>query len=156
MAANLRIDGPGAWTGSEIQNDASWIYRFDAAQVEEIHAALAHAKMAGARIPFARELFPLPRVAGLSAARRDRWLSIRQTRPGDVYILYKSAPSMAPTFKTSCLRVLRKTWPFGGTRVHRISSDPPHWPRLSKQAGRVNYRDDSRPARPTHQPDRSR
>lgn len=63
MAANLRmIDGPAAWTGSEIQNDASWIRRFDAAHVEEIHSALARAKQAGARIPFARELFPLPRV----------------------------------------------------------------------------------------------
>jgi hypothetical protein len=57
------IDGPAAWTGSEIQNDASWIRRFDAAQVEEIHAALAQAKKAGARIPFGPERFPLPRVA---------------------------------------------------------------------------------------------
>jgi hypothetical protein len=63
MAASdrQRITGPGAWVGAEIQDDGSWIYRLDAAQVEEIDAALAHAKRAGARIPFAPELFPLPR-----------------------------------------------------------------------------------------------
>lgn len=64
MAGNIRIiSGPGAWIGSQIQSDTSWIYRFDAAQVEEIDAALAHAKNAGVRIPFSADAFPLPKVA---------------------------------------------------------------------------------------------
>ncbi len=57
------ITGPGAWIGSQIQGDESWIYRFDRAALEEIDAALAHAKRAGATIPYAREAFPVPRLA---------------------------------------------------------------------------------------------
>jgi hypothetical protein len=57
------ITGPGAWIGSQIQHDETWIYRFDRAALEEIDAALAHAKRAGARIPCAPEAFPLPRLA---------------------------------------------------------------------------------------------
>jgi hypothetical protein len=61
--ARERIAGPGAWIGPQIQHDASWIFRVDAADAEEIDAALAHAKRAGARIPFSADLFPLPRFA---------------------------------------------------------------------------------------------
>lgn len=57
------ITGPGAWIGAEIQHDASWIHRLDAAAVSEIDAALAHAKRAGAKIPFPKEAFPLRGVA---------------------------------------------------------------------------------------------
>src|SRR5262245_1683970 len=57
------IGGPGAWIGSQIQRDPSWIYRFDDAALAEIDAALAHAQRAGARIPFAPEAFPLPTLA---------------------------------------------------------------------------------------------
>ncbi|OGA52080.1 MAG: hypothetical protein A3G24_16565 [Betaproteobacteria bacterium RIFCSPLOWO2_12_FULL_62_13] len=59
------ITGPGAWIGRGIQHDESWIYRIDAAAVAEIEAALAHARRVGARIPFAADAFPLPRVAGV-------------------------------------------------------------------------------------------
>jgi len=55
------ITDPGAWIGPEIQNDPSWIYEVDSAAIAEIDAALDHAKRAGARIPFGKELFPLPR-----------------------------------------------------------------------------------------------
>ena len=57
------ITGPGAWIGPEIQRDPSWIHRLDAAAVAEIDAALAHARRVGAKIPFAREAFPLRGVA---------------------------------------------------------------------------------------------
>ena len=36
------ITDPDAWIGPKIQNDESWIYRFDAAALAEIDAALAH------------------------------------------------------------------------------------------------------------------
>lgn len=48
-----------------MQRDPSWIRRLDPREVEEIDAALAHAKRAGARIPFAREVFQLPRFAAV-------------------------------------------------------------------------------------------
>lgn len=57
------ITGPGAWIGPEIQRDESWIHRLDAAAVEEIDAALAHAKRVGAKTPFVADAFPLPRLA---------------------------------------------------------------------------------------------
>ena len=57
------VTGPGAWIGPRIQNDASWIFHVDAEDAAEIDAALAHAKRAGARIPFSADLFPLPRFA---------------------------------------------------------------------------------------------
>jgi TfdA family taurine catabolism dioxygenase TauD len=57
------ITDPAAWIGSKIQHEASWIFRFDAEALEEIDAALAHAKRIGARIPFRAEDFPLPRLA---------------------------------------------------------------------------------------------
>lgn len=58
-----RITGPGAWIGSAIQREAAWIYRFDSASLEELDAALAHAKRAQACIPFGTEAFPLLRFA---------------------------------------------------------------------------------------------
>jgi hypothetical protein len=57
------ITGPGAWIGREIQRDQVWIRRLDEAAVSEIDAALAHVKRIGARIPFAKTVFPLPRLA---------------------------------------------------------------------------------------------
>jgi len=59
------LTGPGAWIGSEIQHDPSWIHRFGDTAVAEIDAALAHAKRVGARIPFAVEHFPLPKLAAV-------------------------------------------------------------------------------------------
>jgi len=46
-----------------IQNERSWIYELDAAAIEEIDAALAHAKRLGVRIPFPKRAFPLARFA---------------------------------------------------------------------------------------------
>ena len=57
------ITGPGAWLGSELQHDTSWIHRLDARSLAEIDTALRRAKEARARIPFATDLFPLLRLA---------------------------------------------------------------------------------------------
>jgi hypothetical protein len=54
------ITGPGAWVGSQLQHDQSWIVRLDPAALEEIDSALARAKGIGARIPFGPDAFPLP------------------------------------------------------------------------------------------------
>ncbi len=53
----------GAWIGPQIQHEASWIYRVDAADIAEFDAALARSKRAGARIPFGADAFALPRFA---------------------------------------------------------------------------------------------
>jgi hypothetical protein len=65
------LTGPAAWIGSEIQHDEAWIHRLDAAAVEEIDAALAHAKRVGAKIPFAPDAFPLPCLAAALDAILD-------------------------------------------------------------------------------------
>ncbi|MDH5535182.1 MAG: TauD/TfdA family dioxygenase [Betaproteobacteria bacterium] len=57
------VTGPGAWLGPEIQNDTSWIYRLNDPAVEEIDAALARAQRSRLSIPFAKDQFPLPRLA---------------------------------------------------------------------------------------------
>ena len=56
------IADPAAWIGPHIQHDASWVYQFDAADLAELDASLAHVKRAGARIPFGPEGFALPRL----------------------------------------------------------------------------------------------
>lgn len=63
MSTRPLITDPAAWIGPKIQSDTSWAYRFDADALAEIDAALFHAKRVKARIPFAPEAFPLPRVA---------------------------------------------------------------------------------------------
>src|SRR5687767_11288565 len=65
------ITGPGAWAGSALQHDRSWIHQLDAEALEEIDAALAHARRTGARIPFGAAAFPLPRVSGTLAKILD-------------------------------------------------------------------------------------
>ncbi len=57
------VTDPSAWIGPHIQNDASWMYHFDAEAIAEIDAALAHAKRRGVQIPFGLEAFPLPQVS---------------------------------------------------------------------------------------------
>ena len=63
MTNHDTITGPGAWIGSAIQHDPAWIYRLDSASLDELDAALAHAKRAKARIAFGADAFPLPRFA---------------------------------------------------------------------------------------------
>lgn len=53
------ITGPAAWVGPQIQNDRSWTHRLSEDAIAEIDDALARAKRADARVPYARELFPL-------------------------------------------------------------------------------------------------
>jgi len=57
------LTDPCAWIGPAIQNDtSSWVYTFDMDAIGELDAALAHAKRAGARIPFGADDFPLPEL----------------------------------------------------------------------------------------------
>lgn len=66
-----RIDGPAAWIGAQIQNDASWVYRLDAPQIAEIDAALDQVKRTGLTIPFRADQFPLPTVAAALSGMLD-------------------------------------------------------------------------------------
>jgi len=80
------ITGPGAWIGPEIQYDDSWIYRVDAAAVEEIEAALGNVKRLGAKIPFAADAFPLPRLS----SELDRILE--EVESGRGFMLMRGIP----------------------------------------------------------------
>lgn len=84
------ITGPGAWLGSELQHDASWIHHLNAQSVAEIDTTLRRAKRAGASIPFATDLFPLPRLAPvldgiLEEVENGRGLALLRGIPRDRY-----------------------------------------------------------------------
>ena len=54
------VSGPGAWYGRDLAPRDDWIHVFSAAQIREIEAAVA-----GARVPLAEltpKAFPLPSV----------------------------------------------------------------------------------------------
>lgn len=57
------IGGPGVWTGSELQDDPTWIMDLDDDDIAEIDAALAAVKASGLSIPFPASAFPLPAFA---------------------------------------------------------------------------------------------
>ncbi len=80
------IRDPGAWIGPQIQQDASWIHQLDVAAVAELDAALAHARQRGARIPFAKADFPLPRLA----RQLDRILD--EVENGRGFVLLRGIP----------------------------------------------------------------
>lgn len=80
------ITSPGAWIGSDLQGDASWISRLAANDVAELDTALARAKSAGARIPFAADVFPLPRLA----AKLDSMLE--EIERGRGFVLVRGIP----------------------------------------------------------------
>ena len=80
------IRSPGAWIGSEIQHDASWIHHLDSRGIDEIDAALAHAKRAGARIPYGADAFPLPRFAATLGAVLD------EVENGRGFVLLRGIP----------------------------------------------------------------
>ena len=84
------ITGPGAWLGAELQQESAWIHHLDARAIEEIDSALARVKRAGARIPFAADLFPLPRFAPvldgiLEEVENGRGLALLRGIPRDRY-----------------------------------------------------------------------
>jgi hypothetical protein len=80
------ITGPGAWIGGEIQCHKVWIRHLDEAAVSEIDAALAHVKRIGARIPFEKTVFPLPRLA---AELND---ILEETERGRGFMLLRGIP----------------------------------------------------------------
>lgn len=80
------LAGPAVWKGPDLQNDPSWIHRLSAASIEEIDAALAHAKKRGVRIPFEKAAFPLPQVS----AELDRILD--EVENGRGFVLIRGIP----------------------------------------------------------------
>ncbi len=55
------VRGRSAWKSADIENEDSWIYRFSAAELAEIDAALRAVKARGLGVPdFGRDDFPLP------------------------------------------------------------------------------------------------
>jgi hypothetical protein len=64
MQQRLLISGPAVWRGPEIQHHRSWVHVLDSKSLAEIDRALQHAKLAGARVPFSKTLFPLDHLAG--------------------------------------------------------------------------------------------
>jgi hypothetical protein len=84
------ITGPGAWIGPQLQREKSWIHRLDERDAAEIDAALAHARLAGARLPFGADLFPLPRLAArldaiLEEIERGRGFALLRGLPRERY-----------------------------------------------------------------------
>jgi hypothetical protein len=65
------LTDPAAWVGPAIQSSDHWIYRFDAAALAEIDAALVAVKKQGLQAPFARDAFPLPTLAATLARILD-------------------------------------------------------------------------------------
>ncbi|HET9663981.1 MAG TPA: hypothetical protein VFP00_07120, partial [Burkholderiales bacterium] len=59
QSARRLIEGPAAWTGSQIQQERSWVHHLDGDALAELDAALSHAKRAGTRVPYSKTLFPL-------------------------------------------------------------------------------------------------
>ena len=54
---------PADWRGTDLAKRKDWLHVFTADEVDEILAALAHAKSLGKSLPtLTREDFPLPRV----------------------------------------------------------------------------------------------
>jgi hypothetical protein len=67
------IDGPAVWHAADLRADESWIWRLNAGDMAEIHAALKSAQQNDASMPtLHREDFPLPTLGPrLAAAVRD-------------------------------------------------------------------------------------
>ncbi|HXF67548.1 MAG TPA: TauD/TfdA family dioxygenase [Burkholderiales bacterium] len=84
------LTGPAAWRGPQLQNDSSWIYRFDDEALDELDAALRHVERAGVQIPFPATAFPLKRLAGelddiLEEIERGRGFVLLRGIPRDLY-----------------------------------------------------------------------
>lgn len=67
-----RYDHPSAWKGADLRQSDQWVVHLDAADNDELQAALAIAKARGASIPrMSAEDFPLPTLAGRIAGLLD-------------------------------------------------------------------------------------
>ena len=66
------IGGPSCWRGAAMSARDDWIYRLDAAEIDELGKAAAVARETGERDDVTRADFPLPHLAPrLAALRRD-------------------------------------------------------------------------------------
>jgi Taurine catabolism dioxygenase TauD, TfdA family len=89
------VGGPAAWTAADLEAATDWWHTFGEAEIDDIDAALAHARAADPSLDLARLTpgdFPLPTVAGLvDAIRRQlvdgRGLMVCAGFPVDRYTL---------------------------------------------------------------------
>lgn len=80
------LSGPSAWVGPEIQNDTDWIVHLDDAAIADIDAALRGVQANGLSIPFEKEDFQLPSMAGLLDSIPD------QLENGRCMVLVRGVP----------------------------------------------------------------
>jgi hypothetical protein len=81
------VGGPGAWRGRDLAGDAGWRERLDAAQVDELHAAVAHARATGkATSELTAGDFPLPALQSSIRRWRD------EVRDGRGFVLVQGLP----------------------------------------------------------------
>jgi hypothetical protein len=80
------LSGPSAWVGPEIQNDTDWIVHLDDAAIADIDAALRGVQAKGLNIPFDKEDFQLPSMAGLLDSIPD------QLENGRCMVLVRGVP----------------------------------------------------------------
>src|SRR5258708_362325 len=67
------IEGPADWRGPDLVRSGDWIHDWSKDEIAEIERAFATAREHGKTLEtLEREDFPLPTVAGLFAAARDR------------------------------------------------------------------------------------
>lgn len=82
-----RVTDATAWKGPDLQNDTSWIYHLDAADIEDLEYACEHVKREELRWgEFTKEQFPLPR---LSAKLAD---IDKQIRHGRGFVVIRGLP----------------------------------------------------------------
>ena len=68
----MPFTGPSVWTGADLEADQSWRWHWQAAELAEVDAALAHAKAKGVHwLEVSRETFPLDKAAGMLAGLAD-------------------------------------------------------------------------------------
>ncbi len=67
------VESPAAWLAEDLEGSDDWWHSFTDAELDEVHAALEHARDANPELDLARltpEAFPLPRVTSLVEAIR--------------------------------------------------------------------------------------
>ncbi len=85
--------GPAAWMGSDMENDESWLYVFELAEIEEIEAAMRAVQQR--RLPLAeisRQDFPLPSLERTFARMRS------DLQDGRGFVLTRGLPLRRYTF----------------------------------------------------------
>ena len=84
---NGPVDSPAAWRGARLRDNRQWQVELDAADVDELHAAVEHAENCPrALADMTAADFPLPRLAG----RIRQWR--QQVQQGRGFVLLRGVP----------------------------------------------------------------